>query len=100
MNSKGIDLNILMEKLGDLGIDGILLEGGGTLNNSALRAHIVDEVHTYMAPKIFGGMGKSPVTGIFIDEPDEAIELNVTDISRIGDDLLIESEVKYKCLPE
>ena len=53
-----------------------------------------------MAPKIFGGMGKSPVTGILIDEPDEAIELNVTDISRIGDDLLIESEVKYKCSQE
>ncbi|MBR4357434.1 MAG: bifunctional diaminohydroxyphosphoribosylaminopyrimidine deaminase/5-amino-6-(5-phosphoribosylamino)uracil reductase RibD [Butyrivibrio sp.] len=100
MNSEGIDLNILMKKLGELGIDGILLEGGGTLNNSALRAHIVDEVHTFMAPKIFGGMGKSPVTGIFIDEPDEAIELNVTEISRVGEDLLIESEVKYKCLPE
>ena len=100
MRSEGIDLNILMEKLGALGIDGILLEGGGTLNSSALKAQIVDEVHTYIAPKIFGGMGKSPVTGLGIDDPDEAIELCITDISKVGKDLLIESEVRYKCSQE
>lgn len=99
-NSEGIDLSVLMEKLGELGIDGILLEGGGTLNSSALKAQIVDEVHTYMAPKIFGGSGKSPVTGIGIDDPGSAIKISVTAISRSGDDVLIESEVKYKCSQE
>ncbi|MBO4458289.1 MAG: bifunctional diaminohydroxyphosphoribosylaminopyrimidine deaminase/5-amino-6-(5-phosphoribosylamino)uracil reductase RibD [Butyrivibrio sp.] len=93
--TEGIDLNILMEKLGDFGIDGILLEGGGTLNNSALKSRIVDEVHTFIAPKIFGGSGKSPVSGIGIDDPSEAITLSPFDISKIGDDLLIKSEVKY-----
>ena len=100
MRSEGIDLNVLMDKLGERGIDGILLEGGGTLNSSALKAQIVDEVHTYIAPKVFGGMGKSPVTGLGIDELDDAIELCITDISRVGKDLLIESEVKYKCSQE
>ena len=32
-----VDLNQLMIELGKLGIDGILLEGGGTLNESALK---------------------------------------------------------------
>ena len=93
----GIDLNVLMEKLGENGIDGILLEGGGTLNNSALKAHIVDEVHTFIAPKIFGGTGKSPVSGKGIDDPSEAITLSPFDITRIGDDLLIKNEVNYQC---
>ncbi len=34
-----------MTYLGNQGIDSILLEGGGTLNDSALRAGIVKEVH-------------------------------------------------------
>ena len=33
-----IDLKKLMADLGNRGIDSILLEGGGTLNDSALRA--------------------------------------------------------------
>lgn len=36
-----IDLKKLMTYLGNEGIDSILLEGGGTLNDSALRAGIV-----------------------------------------------------------
>ncbi len=56
-----IDLKKLMKYLGDEGIDSILLEGGGTLNDSALQSGIVKEVQAFIAPKIFGGMkGDSP----------------------------------------
>ena len=50
-----IDLNRLMELLGAAKIDSILLEGGGTLNWSALESGIVQKVQTYIAPKLFGG---------------------------------------------
>ena len=57
-----IDLKKLMTYLGNEGIDSILLEGGGTLNDSALRAGIVKEVHCFIAPKLFGGKNsKTPV---------------------------------------
>ena len=49
-----IDLKKLMADLGNRGIDSILLEGGGTLNDSALRAGIVKEVQAFVAPKLFG----------------------------------------------
>ena len=49
------DLKELMHILGEKGIDSIILEGGGTLNFSALQAGIVNRVQTYIAPKIFGG---------------------------------------------
>lgn len=59
-----LDLCLLMEELGKRKIDGILLEGGGILNESALRAGIVDKVYCFMAPKIFGGKdAKTPVEG-------------------------------------
>ena len=65
-----IDLKKLMTDLGNRGIDSILLEGGGTLNDSALRAGIVKEVQAFVAPKLFGGVaGKTPVEGIGVEFP-------------------------------
>ena len=75
-----IDLKKLMADLGNRGIDSILLEGGGTLNDSALRAGIVKEVQAFVAPKLFGGVaGKTPVEGIGVELPSEAVELKYTD---------------------
>ncbi len=95
-----LDLNDLMEKLGVMQIDSILLEGGGTLNWSALQAGIVNKVMAYIAPKLFGGAGAlSPIEGIGVDSPSEAFVLEDAQITKLGDDYLIESELK-KCLPE
>lgn len=88
-----IDLNCLMVKLGEMEIDSILLEGGGTLNWSALQSGIVNKVQTYIAPKLFGGNGKTPVAGIGADRLDEAFQLSKPSITLIGEDILLESEV-------
>lgn len=55
-----VDLNLLVQALGEKGIDGILLEGGATLNYAALESQVVDEVHAYIAPKIIGGYEAKP----------------------------------------
>lgn len=94
-DKNGIDLNELMGKLGSLGIDSVLLEGGGTLNYSALESRIVDEIHIHMAPKIFGGSSKSPVEGLGISDINKAIKLNPISTSWAGNDLIIENEVIY-----
>ncbi|MBR5635990.1 MAG: bifunctional diaminohydroxyphosphoribosylaminopyrimidine deaminase/5-amino-6-(5-phosphoribosylamino)uracil reductase RibD [Pseudobutyrivibrio sp.] len=91
----GIDLNELMVEMGKQGIDSILLEGGGTLNYSALESKIVDEIHIHMAPKIFGGSSKSPVEGLGISDINKAIKLNPISTSWAGEDLIIENEVIY-----
>ena len=101
-----IDLKKLMADLGNRGIDSILLEGGGTLNDSALRAGIVKEVQAFVAPKLFGGVaGKTPVEGIGVELPSEAVELKYTDICQIGKDIRIKCQVCDKkqeesCLQE
>ena len=101
-----IDLKKLMADLGNRGIDSILLEGGGTLNDSALRAGIVKEVQAFVAPKLFGGVaGKTPVEGIGVELPSEAVELKYTDICQIGEDIRIKCQVCDKkqeesCLQE
>lgn len=89
-----LDLAALMDLLGQEGIDSILLEGGGTLNWSALEAGIVQKVLTYIAPKLLGGQNaKTPVCGEGFPSPAEAVPLKTSAITRLGDDLLIESEV-------
>ena len=49
----------LMQCLGNMQIDSLLLEGGNAMNWSALEQQIVDEVQIYIAPKIFGGSAKA-----------------------------------------
>ena len=90
-----IDLNRLMELLGAAKIDSILLEGGGSLNWSALESGIVQKVQTYIAPKLFGGEeAKTPVEGKGFPDSASAVLLKNSEIIRLGDDFLIESEVK------
>lgn len=84
-----IDLNCLMTKLGDRKIDSILLEGGGTLNWSALRSGVVNKVQAYIAPKLIGGSGKTPVLGPGVDHPDKAFQLSKPTITPIGEDILL-----------
>ena len=95
-----LDLENLMDCLGKLQIDSVLLEGGSTLNWSALNQQIVDEVQVYIAPKLFGGTAKSPVSGQGVRAPADAVKLKPYAFSRIGEDYLIESEVIYPCLQE
>ena len=84
------DLQALMGKLGEGGIDSILLEGGGTLNDSALQSGIVHEVCAYIAPKIFGGAhAKTPVMGTGMDTPEEAFRLRDVRLEQIGEDILL-----------
>ena len=89
------DLRQLMKTLFSLNIDSVLIEGGSELNWSALEAGIVDKIQTYIAPKLFGGIGaKSPVAGLGVDIPDNAFILETESVKFIGDDILIESRVK------
>ena len=88
-----VDLDALMDRLGSGGIDSVLLEGGGTLNWAALESGIVQRVQAYVAPKLFGGDAKSPVEGQGVALPDQAVALKNTRISRVGEDILLESEV-------
>lgn len=89
-----VDLAQLMDLLGEKQIDSILLEGGGTLNWSALSCGIVQKVQTYIAPKLFGGQAaKTPVEGIGVYSPTAAFRLKNSKVLKLGEDFLIESEV-------
>jgi diaminohydroxyphosphoribosylaminopyrimidine deaminase/5-amino-6-(5-phosphoribosylamino)uracil reductase len=89
-----VDLSALAARLGEEGLDSVLLEGGGTLNWAALESGIVQKVQAYIAPKLFGGSAaKSPVGGLGVALPAQATKLKNTTITKLGLDILLESEV-------
>ena len=89
-----VDLQDLMKKLGGMGIDSILLEGGSTLAWSALSSGIVHRVQAYIAPKIFGGStAKTPVGGRGFPSPAEAAVIDHLTITQLGDDYLLEGDL-------
>jgi len=99
--NRHINLKKLMVHLGEIGIDGILLEGGSTLNFSALKSNIVSKIQCYISPKIFGGrQAKTPVGGEGFNQVLDCIKLKESKIMQIGEDFMIESEVENPCLQE
>lgn len=102
-SGQGLDLRQLLRRLGERGIDSILLEGGGTLNASALQEDLVQRVYAFVAPKLVAGAkAKSPVEGMGILRMEDAIELQDIEVIPAGRDICITGRIEKegKCLPE
>ncbi len=90
-----VDLQDLMSKLAMENIDSVFLEGGSTLNFSALEQSIVDKVQVYIAPKIIGGdKSKTPVGGSGVECLINAFQLHRVSYRTIGEDILIEGYIR------
>ncbi len=97
-----LNLNYLLQELVKQGIDSILLEGGGTLNASILKEHLVQRVYAFIAPKLVAGAkAKSPIEGSGILKMKHAIELQNVETMMFGKDLCITGRIGGSiCLPE
>jgi len=90
-----VDLTDLLKKLGKRGLDAVLLEGGGELNEAFLRAGFIDEVYAFIAPRFIGGRdAKTPVEGRGFARMCEAVELRQVTVERIGEDILVRGKTK------
>jgi len=50
-----VDLALMMQTLKKIGVDHLMVEGGGTMNFELMRLGLVDELMIYVSPIIFGG---------------------------------------------
>ncbi len=50
-----VDLKKMAAKLKEIGVNRLMVEGGGTINFELLRLGLVDELIIYISPMIFGG---------------------------------------------
>jgi diaminohydroxyphosphoribosylaminopyrimidine deaminase/5-amino-6-(5-phosphoribosylamino)uracil reductase len=94
LKNNRVNLTYLMKELGKLKIDSVLLEGGSTLNYSALEEGIVDKVVSFIAPKLIGGTNaKTPLGGDGKLLMKDAIVLKNIAIERYADDIMIEGYI-------
>jgi diaminohydroxyphosphoribosylaminopyrimidine deaminase / 5-amino-6-(5-phosphoribosylamino)uracil reductase len=84
------DLAAVARLLAEYQFNDVMVETGGKLNGSLLRAGVVDEVVFYLAPRIFGDQGQAIFAGLpEITAIDDAPALRVIDARMVGDDLRI-----------
>lgn len=89
-----VDLNLVMDHLGERGINSVMVEAGPELSASLLREGLVDKVVFFYAPKIIGGVGApGMVGGEGIERLSEAITLRGLKMKRFGEDIMIEGYV-------
>jgi len=55
LGKKRVDLRAAFEILAAQGVETLMVEGGGGMIAALLEVGLVDEIHAYIAPRIFGG---------------------------------------------
>lgn len=68
----GVEPAAALQALGAAGITRLLVEGGGTLAASLLRADLVDDIAWFTAPMVIGGDGIAAVAGFGVADLVEA----------------------------
>jgi diaminohydroxyphosphoribosylaminopyrimidine deaminase / 5-amino-6-(5-phosphoribosylamino)uracil reductase len=87
-----VDIPAVLRRLGELEITSVIIEGGSSVNASALASGAVDKVFLYYAPKILGDAESVPFTNFAQEIPRQRIQ-NVQ-FHRFGDDFAIEGYLR------
>jgi diaminohydroxyphosphoribosylaminopyrimidine deaminase / 5-amino-6-(5-phosphoribosylamino)uracil reductase len=83
-----VSLRQLMRRLGREGILSVLCEGGGSIAHGLMQCDLVDELHTFLAPKCLGGEGLAMFAGQGWTLG-TAPTFTFSDVRRIGPDILV-----------
>jgi len=93
-NGPLVSLPVLMRRLRKLGVQRVLLEGGGTLNWGMLSQKLVDQVSVSVSPRILGGeQAVTLVEGDGVLRIEDAIRLRLLGVKRYGDELVLNYRV-------
>jgi diaminohydroxyphosphoribosylaminopyrimidine deaminase/5-amino-6-(5-phosphoribosylamino)uracil reductase len=68
----GLDLRLALAALAERGITRLLVEGGGKLAASLLKAKLVDRLVWFQAPLLLGGGGRPAISEISLERLAEA----------------------------
>ncbi|MFA0081179.1 bifunctional diaminohydroxyphosphoribosylaminopyrimidine deaminase/5-amino-6-(5-phosphoribosylamino)uracil reductase RibD [Vibrio breoganii] len=92
---KHIDLPELLAKLArEHNINHIWVEAGATLAASFIEQQLVDELVVYLAPKIMGTDGRGLVNLLGLTSMDQAIDLNIEQLTQVGPDIKLVATFK------
>ncbi|MEI6897749.1 MAG: bifunctional diaminohydroxyphosphoribosylaminopyrimidine deaminase/5-amino-6-(5-phosphoribosylamino)uracil reductase RibD [Psychromonas sp.] len=87
-----IDLPALLEQLNDYEINDIFVEAGAILAGEFFKQQLVDQFILYQAPKLMGDQGRNLVNLPNYSKMSDVVQLMLTDVRLIGDDIRIISD--------
>ena len=82
------DITVLLAELYARGIKHVMVEGGPTVASAFVKANLVDEFVTYLAPQLIGGPGVA-VRDLGVATMSEAYQLAFKEVLPLGTDLFI-----------
>jgi diaminohydroxyphosphoribosylaminopyrimidine deaminase/5-amino-6-(5-phosphoribosylamino)uracil reductase len=89
------DLPAILRRLGKLEITSVMIEGGATVNWTALAENAVDKVFLYYAPKILAGTGSIPfAAGAGFHHMNQAAQVKHVHLHRFGEDFAVEGYLR------
>jgi diaminohydroxyphosphoribosylaminopyrimidine deaminase/5-amino-6-(5-phosphoribosylamino)uracil reductase len=89
------DLPAILRRLGQLEITSVMIEGGATVNWTALASDVVDKVFLYYAPKILAGSGSIPfAAGAGFLHMSQAAQVKHIQLHRFGEDFAVEGYLR------
>ncbi len=89
------DLPQIVNRLGEMEITSLLIEGGALVNWTALVTGVVDKVFLYYAPKILAGTGSVPFAGgRGFRRMSEAAQVKSLTVHRFGEDFAVEGYIR------
>ena len=89
------DMLSVLRCLGQLEITSVMIEGGATVNWTALAAGVVDKVFLYYAPRILAGTGSIPfAAGAGFPRMSEAAQVKSLHLHRFGEDFAVEGYLR------
>jgi diaminohydroxyphosphoribosylaminopyrimidine deaminase / 5-amino-6-(5-phosphoribosylamino)uracil reductase len=82
-----LDLTAVIDRLGELDVNELLVEAGPTLSGELLRQGLVDELLLYVAPKLLGPQGLPLVDLPELSDLQDALGFTVAGVQRLDDDI-------------
>jgi len=93
-----VDVAALLQHLGRMGANHVLLEGGAEVAGAFHAAGLIDEIHAYVAPKtIAGADARGPLGGSGVALMADAEQYDMQHVERIGRDVLIVARAANAC---
>ena len=86
VDENGLSLDEALRVMGQAGLRSLLVEGGGTLIASFIRAGLFDKIHWYRAPVLLGGDGRDCIGALSLTKMDQAIRLHRVKTTDVGID--------------
>ncbi|RAL24693.1 bifunctional diaminohydroxyphosphoribosylaminopyrimidine deaminase/5-amino-6-(5-phosphoribosylamino)uracil reductase RibD [Lujinxingia litoralis] len=92
-DSGRLDARQVLQAIASKELLSVLVEGGAGLHGTLFDQGLIDEVYAFVAPKLIGGSGPSPLGGAGLELMSQAVTLDGLSLEQLGDDLLLRGDI-------